>query len=58
MSMELDGQMESIVFDSERGMVNWDELDFNLFADGVEVEAHGRADGDVDVVVTLFGGDE
>ena len=58
MSMELNGEMVSIEFDSDQGMVNWDELDFNLHSDRAHVEAHGRADGDLDVILTMYGADE
>ncbi len=57
LSMGLDDDSESVGFDHDQGTVNWDELEIHLKSRELQIETHGRTDGDVDVVVTFLGGE-
>ena len=55
MVLDSGNEEESVLFDTEAGLVNWDDLEFKLFTADLEIEGLGRTDGDLDILVELHG---
>ena len=54
-TLELDGDTQSVSFDRERSMVNWNDLDFHLSSEALELQVNPRQDGDLDMLLIVYG---
>ncbi len=55
LALELKGDMQSFTFKPERSEVNWDDLDFHLVGEQIELKANPRQDGDLDLLLLIDG---
>ena len=55
MTLELDGEPESVAFEGDSGLVDWDDMRFTLTSERFALDARPRQDGDLDMRLVVRG---
>ena len=55
MTLDLDGVPESVAFDGDPGMADWEDMEFSLNSERIALEARPRQDGDLDMRLVVRG---
>jgi len=55
MTLEIDGEPESVALEGDPGMVSWEDLEFRLTSQRIVVEVCPRQDGDLDMRLVVRG---
>lgn len=55
MTLELNGEPESVAFEADPGLVDWDDMEFTLTSERFSLDARPRQDGDLDISLVVRG---